>query len=100
MNEKRYKRKFEFQKNVVSRQSEQIEALKSQVEKLKLEIKEKDEIINSVAPLKNELSQNVAEIKEYKEQYRALIDELRKMKKIINQEVYKGRWWFIKFLIK
>ena len=100
MNEKRYKRKFEFQKNIVSRQSEQIKTLKFQIEKLKLDIKEKDEIINSVAPLKNELSQNVAEIKKYKEQYRVLIDELRKMKEIINQEVYRGRWKIVKFLIK
>ena len=38
-----YKKKFEFQKKVIARQSEQIEDYKSQIEQLKLEIAKKDE---------------------------------------------------------
>lgn len=78
---------------MITRQSEQIE-------KLKLELKEKDEIINSVAPLKEELAESAAEVKRYKKQYKELIDELRKMKEIVNTEVYKNRWWLIRFLLK
>lgn len=100
MNEKKYKKRLEFQQNMISRQSKQVEDLKLQIEKLELKCKEKDEIINSVASSKEELAQNIAEVKKYKEEYGELIKELRKMKEIVNQTVYKGRWKLIKFLIK
>lgn len=100
MNEKRYEKKFEFQQKMISRQSEQIEELKLRNQELELELEKKDEIINSVSFLKDELTQNVDEVRKYKEEYKRLIDELRKMKEIINKEVYKGRWKIVKFLIK
>jgi DNA repair exonuclease SbcCD ATPase subunit len=100
MNEKNYKRKLDFQQKLIARQSEQIESQKNEIDKLKLELKEKDKMIHSVDSLRNELSQNISEIKKYKEEYKILIDEVRKMKSIINQDVYKNRWWLIKFLIK
>lgn len=100
MNEKGYKKRLDFQQNIISRQSKQIEDLKEQNEKLKLELQKKDELINSVAPLKDELSQNVADVKKYKEKYNELIQEVRKMKKIMNKEVFKNRWWLIKLLLK
>jgi DNA anti-recombination protein RmuC len=100
MSENNYKRKYEFQQKMITRQSEQIEALKLQNEKLKLEIAEKEQAINSVGYLREELTQNIADIKQYKEKYKRLIQDLRDMKKILNQEVYKGRWWLVRFLIK
>ena len=95
-----YKKKFEFQKKVIARQSEQIEDFKSQIEQLKLEIAKKDEIINSVDYLRKELAQDVSDVKKYKEEYYKLIQDLRNMKKILNQDVYKGRWNLVRFLIK
>lgn len=100
MNEKNYKKRLEFQQNMISRQSKQIEDLKSENEKLKLELQEKDNIIASVEPMRKELAQNVAESKRYKEEFKALVQEVRKMKEIVNQKVYKGRWKLIRFLIK
>lgn len=100
MNEKNYKKKLDFQQKMISRQFEQIESLKSQVEKLKLNIEEKDKIINSVAPLRDELTRNIEDVKKYKKEYEGLIKELRKMKEIVNQEVYKGKWRLIKHLMK
>lgn len=100
MNEKSYKKRLELQQDIISRQSKQIEDLKLQVESLKLEIKEKDEIINSVDHLREELIKNVAEIKKYKDEYAKLIGELRRMKEIINHEAYKDKWWIIKHLLK
>lgn len=102
MNDKnnKYEKRFQFQQKVIARQSKENEGLKLEIVKLKNEIKEKDEIINSVAPLRNELTQNVNEVKKYKEEYKKLIQELKKMKSIVDQEVYKGRWWLIKWLIK
>lgn len=100
MNEKSYKRKFEFQEKMIARQSEQIEDLKAKIAKLELDLEEKDRIINSVKPLKDELSESIAQIRKYKKEYKELIKEHREMNKIINQEVYKGRWKLVKFLIK
>ena len=85
---------------MISRQSEQIEDLKAQIIKLNLEIEEKNHVINSVASLREELTQNVAEAKKCKQQIKKLVSELKKMKEIINQTVYKGRWRIIKFLLK
>lgn len=100
MNEQSYKKRLDIQNRTISRQSKQIEELKLQNEKLKLEIKKNEEIINSITPLKDELMQNAEDMKKYKEEYRILIHELRKMKEILNQDVYKGRWKLIKFLLK
>lgn len=100
MNEKNYKKKIELQQKIISKQLEYIESLNLQIEKLKTECDLKDEIINSVDFLRKELKQNVAEIKKYKEEYVELIEELRKMKDIVDKEVYKGRWKLIRFLIK
>lgn len=100
MNEKKYKKRLDFQQNIISRQSIQIESLQSQNEKLKLELQEKDNLINSVSPLKDELTQNIDDVKKYKKEYKKLIQELRKMKEAMNKEVFKGRWWIIKLLLK
>ncbi len=100
MNEKNYKKRLDFQEKMISRKNEQIEALELEIESLKLKLEEKDEIINSVTPLRNELAENVKQVKEYKKQYDTLIQDLKKMKEIINLTVYKGRWKLIKFLIK
>ena len=100
MSENKYKKRLEFQNKMVARQSEQIDALKLKIENLELKLKEKDRVINSVEPLRKEMTENLKEQKKLKEQYKALIQELKKMKNIVNQEVYKNRWWLIKFLIK
>ena len=97
MNEKR---KIEYQQKMISRQSKQIEELKSQVEKLKLECEKKDETIASVDFLKKEMIESVEKYKKLKNEFESLIDELKKMKEIMNAEVYRGRWKLIRFLIK
>ena len=100
MNERSYKKKIDFQQSIISRQSKQIEDLKRQNENLKLKIQEKDEFINSIANLRDELIKDSDEIKKSKKEYKLLVDEIRKMKEIINQTVYKGRWRLIKVLLK
>lgn len=100
MNENKYKKKYELQKKLILRQSEQIDALKLQIEVLNKELKEKNEIINSTYSLRNELKKSIDDARKYKEEYVKLIKEIRKMKEIINQEVYKGKWSLVKFLIK
>lgn len=100
MNDKKYKKRLDFQNNMISRQSEQIEELESEIRKLKLELEEKNRVINSVDSLRLELMNDIKNIKEYKEQYKNLIEELRTMKTVFNQTVFKGRWRLVKFLIK
>lgn len=96
----KYEKRFQFQQKMINRQSEQIDDLKIKIEKLEHQLKEKDEIINSVAPLRNELIQSVNEAKQYKEEYNKLIQDLKKMKGIVNEEVYRKRWWLIKLLLR
>ena len=99
MNENKYKKRFDFQQKMISRQSEQIEELKLKIESLELKLKEKDQIIYSITPLRNELTENVNEVKRHKKEYQNLISEVKEMKEIVNKEVYKGRWRLVKFLI-
>lgn len=100
MNEKNYKKRLDFQLKVISRKSEEIESLKLENEKLKQKLKEKDEIIASVEPIRKEMAEGVKEYKRLKNEYVKLIQELKHMKNIMNQEVYKNHWWLIKFLIR
>lgn len=100
MNEKKYQKRLNFQQNIITRQSKQIEDLKYQIEELRLECDKKDMIINSVEQLRKELTDNVNDIKQKKSEYEKLIKELKTMKNIINSEVYKGRWNLIRFLLK
>ena len=102
MNEKknRYEKRLAFQQKMITRQSEQIDKLKAEIEKLNNKLIEKDGIINAIEPMRKEMAENLKEQKKLKEQYKSLIDELKKMKKIINQEVYHSRWRLVRWLIK
>ena len=100
MNEKKYKKRLDFQQKIINRQSEQIDNLKFKIEKLENELIEKDKIIHSVEPMRKEMTENIKEQKRLKKEYKQLIQELKKMKSIVNQEVYRGRWWLMKLLLK
>lgn len=100
MNEKKYNKRLEMQNKLISRQSEQIKDLESQVRKLQLEIEEKNKIINSIEPMREEMAKHIAEAKKCKVEFESLTNELRKMKDVMNDTVYKGRWNVIKFLIR
>lgn len=100
MNEKKYEKRLNFQSQLITRQSKQIDDLKKKIEKLENECRKKDEIISSVDSLREALTKEVSEVKKRKEEFNRLISEVKDMKKIVNQEVYKGRWRLIKLLIK
>ena len=97
---KREKKKLDFQQKIITRQSKQIELLKSQIEYLKQKCQEKDDVINSVQFIREELVENAKEHRRLKNEYKELVDELKQMKKIIDVNVYKGRWKIVKFLVK
>lgn len=99
-NKDKYKKRLEFQQKMISRQSEEINGLKSEIEELKNKLEEKDEIIRTVEPMRKEMTENIKEQKRLKEQYKVLILELKKMRNIVDEEVYKGKWKLIKFFLK
>lgn len=100
MNEKNLKKRFDFQQKVIARQSQQIDDLKKQIEKLTLECHKKDELISAIEPMQKEMAENIEESKRLKIQFQKLVDELKQMKKVMNVTVYKGRWRLVKWLIK
>lgn len=100
MNEKNYKKRLDFQGQIISRQSQQIDALKLKVEKLEGKIKEQNAVISSVEPMRKEMTENIKEYRNLKNQYKTLVQELKQMKEIMNVTVYKGKWRLVKWLIK
>lgn len=95
-----YKRDYEFQKKINTKQAEEIESLKIQIDMLTSLCEEKDKIIYSIEPMRSELAEDIKDFKSKKKEYNKLIDELRKMKDVMNQEFFKGRWKLVKFLIR
>lgn len=97
-----YERDYEFQKKLNTKQAEEIESLKIQIDALTSLCEEKDKIIYSVDDLRKELTENIKEIKKEKKEYNILVNELKLMKKVMIEEFFKSKWkWkLIKFLIK
>lgn len=99
-NKNKYEKRLAFQQKMITRQSEQIEKLKSENERLNNKLIEKDELINAIEPMRKEMADNLKEQKRLKKEYKTLIQELKDMKKIVNKEVYRNRWWLIRWLLK
>lgn len=93
MNEKSYKKRLDFQQKLISKQSQRIKDLESELE-------EKNKIIDSVSDLRNELKRNVAESMKYKEEYEKLVDELKLQRDTFDKEVFNSRWWLIRLFVK
>lgn len=100
MNEKKYEKRLEMQNKLITRQSEQIKDLEQQVRDLQLEIEEKNKIIFSIEPMREEMAKHIAEVKKCKVEFESLTNEVRKMKDVLNETVYKGRWNVVKLLIR
>lgn len=100
MKERTYKKRLDFQSQMISRQSRQIDALKLENEKLKEKIKEKDNIISSIEPMRKEMADSIKEYKRLKNEYKTNVQELKQMKDIMNKEVFKNRWWLLKLILK
>lgn len=97
---KKRNRKSTVQSRIIERQTNEIEALKNKVSKLEIDCKDKDEIINSIDSLRVEMNDVVESMKSKVEVYDKLIGELNEMKKIMNREVFKGRWNLVRLLLK
>lgn len=97
---KKRRNKSRIKSNIIKRQVIEIKELKKLIDNLNITCEQKDEIIGSIDGLRQDLIDVITDINDKREQYDALINELIEMKKIINQEVFKGRWKIIRFLLK
>lgn len=93
-------KKDNYKNKVIARQMDRIETLRKTIFALEIDNVEKDKIIGSVDSLRNELITVIEDLKEKDKEYDKLIDELIAMRNVMNQEVFKGKWKIIKWLIK
>ena len=100
MNTGKRNRKSNIKSRIIERQAHEIESLKKRISELEIDCDEKDELINSVDSLRIEMEQIVEDLKSKGEVYDKLVEELTEMKKIMNEEVFKNKWWLIRFLLK
>ena len=96
----RNKRSSDRKSRIISRQVDEIDKLKQMISDLEISCQKKDDIIGSIDILLSDMKETVDGIKEKSDEYDRLIDELKHMKKIMNEEVFNNKWWLIKFLLK
>lgn len=96
-----YKKRYGRVKgSIIKYQSDEIRSLKRQINELNISNQKKDELINSVDGFQKELDNIVADLRAKKEEYNELINEVKTMRSVFNEEVFKGRWNIIKWLLK
>ena len=96
----RYEKKYETQKNIVLRQLDEIEKLKSSISELEIDSEKRTELIDSITDIRTELYEVIDDLSERREEYTRLIEDLRQMKMVMNQTVFKGKWRLIKLLLR
>lgn len=97
---KRNKKKLHSKNQIISRQVDKINSLQKKVSDLEIDNVKKDEIINSIEALRNELFATINELKDKREKYNKLVLELTQMRNVMNHTVFKGRWKLIRLLLK
>lgn len=96
----RKKKKSDLRSQIIVRQVDKIDSLQKQVSLLEIDNVKKDEIINSINALRDDLFEIVNELRGKGEEYDRLVAELIQMRNVMNQEVFKGRWKLIRLLLK
>ena len=102
MNAKKTKdrKRSDLNNQIIQRKNDEIECLKNKISDLEISCEEKDELINSVDSLRLELKEVIDDLKTKRDEYDRLISELFEMRKVFNQDVFKGRWKLIRLLMK
>lgn len=94
------KKKSDLKGRIISRQVDKINSLQKKILDLEIDNAKKDEIINSINSLYDDLLTIVNGLKSKGDKYDRLILELIQMRNVMNQKVFKGRWKLIRFLLK
>lgn len=96
----RKNKREDYKEEMIKRQFDKIESFKKTIEELEINSSKKDELNYSLELLHKELLNIIRGLKKKDEQYERLIDDLVRMREIMNQKVFKGKWKFIRFLLK
>lgn len=96
----KYEKKYETQKKIVLRQLDEIEKLESSISELEIDSEKRTELIDSITDIRTELYEVIDDLSERREEYTCLIQDLRQMKMVMNQTVFKGKWRLIKLLLR
>lgn len=96
----RYEKKYETQKKIVLRQLDEIEKLKSSISELEIDGEKRTELIDSITDIRTELYEVIDDLSKKREEYTRLIEDLKQMKMVMNQTVFKGKWRLIKLLLR
>ena len=96
----KYEKKYETQKKIVLRQLDEIEKLKSSISELEIDSEKRTELIDSITDIRTELYEIIDDLGEKREEYTRLVEDLRQMKMVMNQTVFKGKWRLIKLLLR
>ena len=96
----KYEKKYETQKKIVLRQLDEIEKLKSSISELEIDSEKRTELIDSITDIRTELYEIIDDLGEKREEYTRLVEDLRQMKMVMNQTVFKGKWKLIKLLLR
>lgn len=96
----RYEKKYETQKKIVLRQLDEIEKLKSSISELEIDSEKRTELIDSITDIRTELYEVIDDLSERREEYTCLIEDLRQMKMVMNQTVFRSKWRLIKLLLR
>lgn len=97
---KKKNKRSDIKSKIIKRQTDEIDGLKQQISELEIDCDKKDEIINSIDTMREDFSDVINELKEKEKEYNDLINDLIKMRKVMNQEFFKGRWKLVRLLIK
>lgn len=93
-------KRHDLHNHIMQRKNDEIESLKSRISSLEIDCEKKDELIDSIDSLRSELNEITEELSAKSDEYDMLIADLWQMRKVFNQELYKGRWKFIRFLMR
>lgn len=93
-------KKKDIKSEIIKRQSDEIESLKKSIEDLNMTCEQKDAIINAIDGFRNDLIEVLQDLDDKRNRYGELINELTEMKRVMNKEVFKGRWNLVRFLLK
>lgn len=93
-------RKKDIKSEIIKRQSDEIESLKKSIEDLNMTCEQKNAIINAIDGFRNDLIEVLQDLDDKRNRYGELINELTEMKRVMNKEVFKGRWNLVRFLLK
>lgn len=99
-NKERYKKRLDLKDKIIERKSDEIESLKNKISSLEIDNKEKDEIIGLIDSLRVEMNEVVNELRDKSKEYDKLLADLFQMRKVMNEELFNGRWSLIKLLMK